>query len=816
MNNKIYISHRLMTALSSFENYGITIVEAPTGYGKSVSVRALCEQTEREFSWLNIYTTDNFEAWNNLCNTIFDEDVAEQMIEWPFPVVGKMRKVFLEEVKRILGDRKMLVVLDDYHLIQSEQSNAFLTYMANEMGDQLKYVVISQKQVFADQPLLVSTGKIGLVSVEDLKLPEEEYETYLHACGIDEIDDELLQIYEKSEGWISMIAVSVQNYIRTGKAATTIDMEHLVDRVAYASCSSKAKDLLIHFTQMQDFTKEVADYVCGYDTQKVLDELLQNHFFFYYDKERETYHIHTILLKCIQNHFDKLSLVEKCTIYEKNAAYQYDIKNYLRAMYWMEKAGNYSGMLQCLELCETICSAKERREIFYRCFDVCPPSLFDDYPMSLLLFMWRFYNYGDWERVEHCLEMFRHIMDVVIMPKEKHDYLQKCYYLFMAQYSYNDLEKMFEYLEKGLSLEGDVFPNIDQNIPRNYGVPSILHQFMRDSSGEEMVDYLSKHLDTYIKLGVGKAECIKYFALAEFCFFKGDYDFAVNYCHKCIRSCKLEWEISIQVSCCYLLAQIEMIRGNKQEGIDNVNKARELILTHCGENSPLTYTGEMCESMFHDYSGYPENVSSWTELGGEIPENVLPPARPYAALMQYGRGLRMEKYSEIIESKDDLMEMLSMFPNSFTEANFDLVLASAYSKSGKQEEALAYVRQAIDVIGTQFPTLFCMFSAYLTEPYAMIDRERDDFGEIMEFSRKFTIAAKTVSQQNNNLIFPMLTKRENEVALLVLDGLTNKEIANALFVSENTVKSSLKSIFSKVGITSRRELLRVAQMGGLI
>ena len=52
----------------------------------------------------------------------------------------------------------------------------------------------------------------------------------------------------------------------------------------------------------------------------------------------------------------------------------------------------------------------------------------------------------------------------------------------------------------------------------------------------------------------------------------------------------------------------------------------------------------------------------------------------------------------------------------------------------------------------------------------------------------------------------MLTPREKEVLELLLEGKQRNEIAAKLYISENTVKKNISSIYSKLGVTSRNEL----------
>jgi DNA-binding NarL/FixJ family response regulator len=60
-----------------------------------------------------------------------------------------------------------------------------------------------------------------------------------------------------------------------------------------------------------------------------------------------------------------------------------------------------------------------------------------------------------------------------------------------------------------------------------------------------------------------------------------------------------------------------------------------------------------------------------------------------------------------------------------------------------------------------------------------------------------------------------LTSREVQVAVLVWEGMTNREIGRILGTSEQVIKNHLRSTFDKLGVWSRLELaMYVASHGG--
>lgn len=62
---------------------------------------------------------------------------------------------------------------------------------------------------------------------------------------------------------------------------------------------------------------------------------------------------------------------------------------------------------------------------------------------------------------------------------------------------------------------------------------------------------------------------------------------------------------------------------------------------------------------------------------------------------------------------------------------------------------------------------------------------------------------------------PQLTAREHEIVLYVAEGYNNRQIAEKLLISENTVKNHMKNIFEKLGMDNRVQLTAYAVKHGM-
>jgi DNA-binding NarL/FixJ family response regulator len=78
-------------------------------------------------------------------------------------------------------------------------------------------------------------------------------------------------------------------------------------------------------------------------------------------------------------------------------------------------------------------------------------------------------------------------------------------------------------------------------------------------------------------------------------------------------------------------------------------------------------------------------------------------------------------------------------------------------------------------------------------------------GEIVINSRVANHLVKELTQTTRKKDDLKLSKREKDVLLLLVRGLSNREMAKTMFISEKTIKNHLTSIFRKLGVKDRTQ-----------
>lgn len=125
-----------------------------------------------------------------------------------------------------------------------------------------------------------------------------------------------------------------------------------------------------------------------------------------------------------------------------------------------------------------------------------------------------------------------------------------------------------------------------------------------------------------------------------------------------------------------------------------------------------------------------------------------------------------------------------------------------------------------------------IFQAIQTGATGYFLKERDDF-EIMLSIRSVIrggapidpfiaqqilekILSKSIEKDSNSIQIDLLSKREHEILKLVAQGLSNREIAESLFLSKYTVEYHIKNIYRKLSVSNRSKAIYTARNLGLL
>ena len=85
-----------------------------------------------------------------------------------------------------------------------------------------------------------------------------------------------------------------------------------------------------------------------------------------------------------------------------------------------------------------------------------------------------------------------------------------------------------------------------------------------------------------------------------------------------------------------------------------------------------------------------------------------------------------------------------------------------------------------------------------------------------EIVREVRVPAVPFTLNSEKLRELAITPREHEILTLIAEGLSNREIAERLFVAENTVKTHSSRLFEKMAVSRRVQAVRKARELGLI
>jgi DNA-binding CsgD family transcriptional regulator len=181
-----------------------------------------------------------------------------------------------------------------------------------------------------------------------------------------------------------------------------------------------------------------------------------------------------------------------------------------------------------------------------------------------------------------------------------------------------------------------------------------------------------------------------------------------------------------------------------------------------------------------------DELASHAVQSAEQRSKLNPDVRSIAAAAAHARGL----FDHNHEALGEAVEL-------YESGSRPLALAAALDDLGAATVDYGSAEEAVDIFGRAL------------ELYAQAGATWDA-GRVRGRLRALGVRRRLVAAQRPGRGWAAMTDSELAVARLVAQGLTNREVAERLFVSPHTVSGHLRHVFAKLDVNSRVELTRLA------
>jgi LuxR family maltose regulon positive regulatory protein len=215
-------------------------------------------------------------------------------------------------------------------------------------------------------------------------------------------------------------------------------------------------------------------------------------------------------------------------------------------------------------------------------------------------------------------------------------------------------------------------------------------------------------------------------------------------------------------------------------------------------------------------------ADSFTVLPPEVP--LLWPEIPHATRAQIliARSHKGDA-QEALKILDNLYEMADRTFNTRFKIEILALRAMAMESLGKERKAEAELKQALDLAQPSgFIRVFVDLGQQLQVILKRLEKRSPNNDYIQRILSTFMEDQRIKTSSNNQLLSApgsaqnysvandLLTAREMDVLVLLREPLSNKEIANKLYLSPSTVKRHTINLYGKLGVHSRREAVATA------
>ncbi len=292
----------------------LTLVSAPAGAGKTTLVSAWASTRRKQgvvAGWYALDAVDNdlarflayLVACLEECGTVIAMDSPASS-----PVDTANSHAVLDEIICSLLNLKrgLLLILDDYHLVQEKEVHAALAYLLDHMPPHLHLVLLTRSDPPFGLARLRAAGQLLELRMDQLRFSAPETAAFVHkTAGVQLSDSDAAALNTRTEGWVAglqMAAISLRGrqdvtaFIAAFAGSHRFVFDYLLEQVLDQQ-NTPLREFLLKTSILERLSAPLCDAVA--ETNGVARELLatlerSNLFLTPLDDERVWYRYHPL------------------------------------------------------------------------------------------------------------------------------------------------------------------------------------------------------------------------------------------------------------------------------------------------------------------------------------------------------------------------------------------------------------------------------------------------------------------------------------------------------------------------------------------
>ena len=806
--NSIYISERLQKSLQPVSNSALTAITAPMGYGKTTAVNWYLSRLAKDSQallirisiysqnlsifWKSVQNAFSFAGLNFLENYDCPEDEAS---------AGFLTEILCYQLEKC---ENCYVFIDDFHLLKDDRATTFLCRMAGRIPEKVHLIVASRNHFISDDWIVRLGGRLHRIEIDDLRLNSGELSAYIRRCGTSMTASQLEQLLKSSEGWFAAVYLNLCSFSKSGELpGKTSDIYQMFSASMLNPLPEDRKEFLSAMGLADEFTEEMAEFITKReDVHQILKTLTRQNAFVTCLNDGQTYRFHHMMKECAFRAFRTLDDSRQAFYYERYGAWYEKHGAYIHALSAYRRNQNFAAILRVVQKDAGILLASLKPEEVLEVLKRCPVSVLKEYPLAILVLMRCMFN---WKNIPKMLELKELLLASIrehpkLSEEERGNLLGECD-LIQSFLMYNDISRMSQFHRIASEKMTRPAISIRSDGGWTFGSPSVLMMFHRKSGDlDKELEEMNQCMPHYYKITNGHGQGAETIMSAEAHFMRGNFVDAHIALEKAYTQIQGNGQESIALCCDFLAQRLSICMDIKMRNTFE-ERRKELLQGH---NTTWVNIFDSTCAYYYAVTGQTERIPALFGAHMLSTVNFLAPGRPMMEMIENQVYLAQGEYSKVIGRSESILAMCQALHYDLVALHVQIQLLAANWKLGKTEQALELLRRSLS---QAFPDGILM---PFVENYPYIEEllKGSFFGINENFLFRITRMGKEWEMRCDQLkkeeayppVFKVLSDRELEITELMAKHMSNKEIAQSLFLSEGTVKQYINQIYSKLQI----------------